>query len=203
MIQAAVDRVRAAEAALLAAGPGPWPLPVGDLEAIVVGAVLALRDGDWWVPGQRERVGAVLREVPVERLVDGLAGARPWRVAPGDLSPALRALHALGLWLAHPEAGVVVHVGAGSLADGALAEALNLLALRGARVVVVVAERDLAGAPVPTQSAASAVALAAAWGVRAVAVDGREAEAVREAVAAALAADGPTVVAANLPARTL
>lgn len=202
MIDGALERVRAAEGALLAAGPTPWPLPLGDLEPVVVGAVLALRDGDWWVPGQRERVGAVLRDVPVERLIDGLQGARPWRVAPGDLSPALRALYAVGLWLAHPEAGVVVHLGSGSLADGALHEAVNLASLRGARVVFVVAERDLTGAPVPPQSAADAPAVAAAFGVPTLTVDGRDAAAVQQAVGASLAGTGPSVVAARLPART-
>lgn len=203
MIAAATERVRAAEAALLAAGPTPFPLPLGELEPIVVGAVLALREGDWWVPGLRERVGAVLREVPVERLVDGLQGARPWRVAPGDLSPALRALHGIGLWLTHPEAGVVVHLGTGSLADGAVAEALDLAAQRAAHVVFVVSEQSLEGAPVPPQTAASAAALAATYGVRTLSVDGRSAEAVQQTVAAALALEGPVLIAASLPSRTV
>ena len=62
--------------------------------AYVEEAIAALGRGDWWVPGLRERVGAVLRDVPIERLVDGLAGARPYKVAPPTPSPALRALHA-------------------------------------------------------------------------------------------------------------
>ncbi|MCB9680094.1 MAG: hypothetical protein H6733_01360 [Alphaproteobacteria bacterium] len=196
-----VDAVLAADAALAAAGPSPFVLPVIGLEHVVVGTLRALRDGDWWVPGLRERVGAVLREVPLDRLVDGFAGARPYRVAPPTPSPALRALHAVGLALAEPDAAVAVHLGTGSIADGAFAEALNLAALRSARVVFVVGLYDLAGghgAPVPVQSAAACTALAAAYGVPTTSVDGTDAAAVRDAVAAALGADGPHVVAATL-----
>lgn len=202
MIDAALAQLVAADAALQAGGPSPLPLPVGDVAPIVVGAVLGLRDGDWWVPGPRERAGAVLRGVAVERLADALQGARPYRVAPGDLSPALRALHAIGLTMTHPDAAAVVHLGTGALADGAFAEALGLAALRGARVVFVLAERDLAGAPVPAQAVATASGLAAASGVRTVSVDGRDAAAVQAAVAAAVATDGPTLIVASLPSRT-
>jgi TPP-dependent pyruvate/acetoin dehydrogenase alpha subunit len=202
VIEAALAQLLAADAALQAGAPSPLPLPVGDVAPIVVGVVLGLREGDWWVPGPRERAGAVLRGVAVERLADALQGARPYRVAPGDLSPALRALHAVGLTMTHPEAAAVVHLGAGALADGAFPEALGLAALRGARVVFVLAERDLAGAPVPSQSVATGAALAAASGVRTVTVDGRDAAAVQAAVASAVVAEGPTLIVAWLPSRT-
>jgi TPP-dependent pyruvate/acetoin dehydrogenase alpha subunit len=67
-------------------------------------------------------------------------------------------------------------------------------------VIFVVAVIDLTGAPVPRQSAASVAALAAAYGVRFVELDGRDAGAVRDAVAAAREQNGPTCVAAVLNA---
>jgi TPP-dependent pyruvate/acetoin dehydrogenase alpha subunit len=196
-----VEALKAADARLATLGPTPFPLPIHGLEAVVAGAVRGLTAGDWWVPGLRERVGAVLRDVPVERLVDGFAGSRPYKVAPPTASPALRALHAVGLALAagaDATTAVLVHLGTGSVADGAFAEALNLAALRQARVIFLVALHPLEGAPVPRQSAATPAALAAAYGVPAVEVDGTDPEAVRTAVAGARGRSGPTLITARL-----
>lgn len=188
--------LRAVDASL----PSPVPLPIGALASVVVGAVRGLSESDWWVPGLRERAGAALRGVAAEAIGDGTSGSRTHRVAPASPTPALRALHAVGLAAATPEAAVVVHLGVGSLADGAFTEALNLAALRNVRVIFVVALIDLTGAPVPRQSAASVAALAAAYGVRCVEVDGRDPRAVRDAVAHAREQIGPTCVAAVLNA---
>ena len=149
------------------------------------------------MPGLRERVGAVLRDVPVERLVDGLSGARPYRVAPPTPSPALRALHAVGLALAGNR--VVVHLGVGSAADGAFHEALNLAALRSANVVFLLAVMPLdEAAPVATQLAADPAALGAAFGIPTTTVSGSSVGAVRSAVATALEAGGPHLIVATL-----
>jgi pyruvate dehydrogenase E1 component alpha subunit len=187
-----------ADAALLAAGAAPFALPVAGLEAVVVGAVRGLSRADWWLPGLRERVGAVLRGVPVERLIDGFTGARPYHVATSAPAPALRALHAVGLALSDPERVVLVHLGIGSVADGAFHEALNLAALHDARVIFLVAVHPLVGAPVPRQTAATPSGLAEAFGVRTLVVDGRDAESVRSAVEEARTEDGPTVIEARL-----
>jgi 2-oxoisovalerate dehydrogenase E1 component alpha subunit len=193
----AIERIREADAVLAEAKVVPFPLPIAGLEAVVAGALLALDRGDWWVPGLRERVGAVLRDVPVERLVDGLSGARPYRVAPPTPSPALRALHGVGLALAGNR--VVVHLGVGSSADGAFHEALNLAALRHANVVFLLAVMPLdEAAPVATQLAADPAALGAAFGVRTATVSGSSVEAVRSAVATALEAGGPQLIVATL-----
>jgi pyruvate dehydrogenase E1 component alpha subunit len=193
----ALDTLTAADAELAELAPAPFHLPVGELAPVVAGTVEGLARGDWWVPGLRERVGCVLRGVPVSRLVDGFAGARPYKVAPPVAAPALRALHAVGLALADRDRAVAVHLGVGSVADGAFYEALNLAALQSARVIFVVAVRSLDGAPVPAQTAGAPAALAAAMGVRTVEVPG-QLEAVRDAVHQARTQDGPTVVIANL-----
>jgi pyruvate dehydrogenase E1 component alpha subunit len=192
----AIERVQAADSALNSDDPKPFPLPIIGLEAVVVGTVLALKDGDWWLPGLRERVGAVLRDAPVERLRDGHAGAKPYRIAPPNTSPALRALYATGLGL---DEFAVVHLGIGSAADGAFHEALNLAALRKSHVCFVVAVHPLGtDAPLGPQLAAEPAALAKAFGIGATVVDGNDVAAVHAAVTAAREAGGPQLIEARL-----
>ena len=196
-LAAAIDQVREASAALVERG-GPVPLPVTGLEAVVVGAVTALDAGDWWVPGLRERSGAVLRGAPVDRLLDGTVGARPYKVAPPGVGATHRALTAVGL--AHASGRTtVVHLGTASTADGAFHEALNLAAALEAPVIFVVAVHPLTGAaPLPRQLHASPAALAAAFGLHSASVDGNDATAVNDAVAAAKAANRPSLIEATL-----
>jgi 2-oxoisovalerate dehydrogenase E1 component alpha subunit len=194
----AMNQVLEADAALNASAPSPFPLPVRGLEAVVAGAVTALQPSDWYLPGLRERVGAVLREVPVSRLVDGQAGARPYKLVPPGPSVAGRALTAVGLAHASSQPALV-HLGAASTADGAFHEALNLAAALQASVIFVVAVHPLQGdAPLPRQLHASPAALAKAFGLGANTVDGNSASAVHHAVAAARAAGGPHLIEAQL-----
>ena len=196
-LAAAIDQVREASAALVERG-GPVPLPVTGLEAVVVGAVTALDAGDWWVPGLRERSGAVLRGAPVDRLLDGTVGARPYKVAPPGVGATHRALTAVGL--AHASGRTtVVHLGTASTADGAFHEALNLAAALQAPVIFLVAVHPLEGAaPLPKQLHAAPSALAEAFGLSAEVVDGTDAKAVSKAVAAAKKAGGPHLIEASL-----
>ena len=188
-----------ADAALAALDPKPFPLPVGELAPVVVGALEALGRGDWWVPSLRERVGATLRGVPVERLVDPALGAKPFKVAPATGSPALRALVAVGLASADPSRHALVHLGIGSASDGAFHEALNTAALLEAPVVFVVSVHPLDGAaPLGRQLAATPSALAAAFGIGAEQVDGTDAATVRDAVTRAKAAGGPRLIEVRL-----
>lgn len=194
----AIARVQQADEVLAKDGK-PFPVPVRGLEAVVAGAVTALRRGDWWVPGLRERAGAVLRDVPVDRLVDGTQGAKPYKVAPPTPSPALRALHAVGLAQSDRDQVALVHLGVGSAADGAFHEALNLAALLGPSVIFLVAVHPLTGdAPVGPQLAASPAKLAEAFGIPAAIVDGKDAQAVHDAVVAAREAGGPRLIEARL-----
>ncbi|NCG18482.1 MAG: hypothetical protein GWP91_05665, partial [Rhodobacterales bacterium] len=185
----AIQTLQAADAALNASRPLPFPVPVSGLEAVVAGTVLGLERGDWWVPGLRERVGAVLRDPPVDRLVNAASGAKPYKVAPADTAPALRALTAVGLAAANPARCAAVHLGIGSVADGAFHEALNLAALQQVNVLFVVAVHPLGeNAPLGRQSAASPSALATAYGIATTTVDGSSAKDVHVAVTAARAA---------------
>lgn len=201
----AVARLREASERLCA-GTSGLPLPIGELAPVVAGAVLALSREDWWVPSMRERAGAVLRDVPVERIAEGLRGARPYRVAPSSSSPALRALLGVGLAVAHRDSFVLVHLGVGSVSDGAVHEALNLASLQRPNVLFLVSlhpldDRDEAHggrSPLPRQIAGDIVAVARAHGIGASSVDGTDASAVHRAVAAIRSAKGPHLLAARL-----
>jgi TPP-dependent pyruvate/acetoin dehydrogenase alpha subunit len=198
-LERALTEVRAADARLNAASPQPFPVPIGNLAAIVAGALSALQRGDAWAPGLRERAGATLRGVPDERLIDGFAGARPYHILPPSPSPASRALHAVGWATAHRDRTALVHLGVGSAADGAFHEALNLAAKFGPNVVFLVAVDPLGdGAPLGRQIHAALPALAAAFGIPSASVDGRDAAAVHDAVAAARSAGGPHLIEAKL-----
>ena len=194
----AVTKVLNADGALNAMAPTPFPLPIQGLESVVAGAVLALKRTDWWVPGLRERAGAVLRDVPLERLVDGFAGAKPYKVAPPSGSPALRALTAVGLAMAQDTGCALVHLGTGSLSDGAFTEALNTAALNNAPVIFVVATTPLTDdAPIGPQSTVDLKTLAKAYGITYARVDGRKAKSVHTAVGKARDAGGPTLIEAK------
>ena len=189
----AIQRVQEADRAINEGDPSPFPAPILGLEAVVVGTVLALEDGDWWLPGLRERVGAVLRDAPVDRLRDGHDGARPYRVAPPNTAPALRALYAVGLGL---DGFACVHLGIGSAADGAFHEALNVAALRQSDVLFVVAVHPLTGADAPLgpQLATQPAKLAEAFGIHAEVVDGNDVAAIHAAVGAARTRGGPHLI---------
>jgi len=194
----AITQLQDADSALNQANPTPFPLPVAGLEAVVGGAVLALSRSDWWVPGLRERVGAVLRDVPVERLVDGFRGARPYRVAPPTASPALRALYAVGLSVADRGRHVLVHLGVGSASDGAFYEALNLTVLLQPSVIYLVALHHLTDGTLGPHIAVTPAEMAKAFGIPAQVVDGASIVAVHDAVAQAKAAGGPHLIEARL-----
>ncbi|MCB9781066.1 MAG: hypothetical protein H6742_21025 [Alphaproteobacteria bacterium] len=154
-----------AEAELAALGPLPFPLPLGPLAPAVAGMVTGMQTGDWLVLGPRERIGAVLRGCPVERLVDPARGARPYKLAPTTGRPGARALHAVGLALGSGRP-VLCALGSASIASGALHEALNSAVLTGAPVLFVLLVQQLPDdAPVGRQLAGDVGAIAAAHGV--------------------------------------
>ncbi len=184
-LAAALERVRAADRALQQ--NAELPLPLGNLDALVAGAVSGLDPNDWWLPGLREQAGGALRDR---------------NVVPPSAHPALRALVAVGLAAANPEQAALVHLGVGSLSDGAFHEALNLAALLRVNVVFLVAVHPLDGdAPLGRQTAASAADLARAYGIGVQVVDATDAAAVQGAVRAARDDRGPNVIEARLPPR--
>ncbi len=198
-----VDRVLAADAAIQAANPAPFPVPIGNLAPVVAGAASALPRGDAWSPGLRERGGAVLRGLSVDavaqRFADGFAGSKPYHILPTSPSPANRALRAVGWAVANPDRAALVHLGTGSTSDGVFHEALNLAARFRPNVLFVVAVDPLGdGAPLGPQLAARPAEIARAFSISTTVVDGRDADAVHVAVAAARSAGGPHLIEATL-----
>ena len=170
----------------------------GDLHAVLEGTVGALSRTDWWLPGRRERAAGVLRGAPVERLLNPAHGARPYRIAPCDTSPADRALHAVGLALSS-DGHAVVHLGIGSAAQGAFHAALNLARLNDAPVVFVVTAHELTDeAPLATQLGADLSALATAYQIHHFKGDGQSIDDVRSLVNEALDLPGPSLIELTL-----
>ena len=199
-LRAALHSLRDAEAWLAERSPTPLALPIRGLEAVIAGGFLGMDSVDWIVPGLRERVGAVLRRCPPERLLDGFAGARPYRVAPVSGDAAARMLHACGVAKANPEVAVLCFIGQGSASNGAFHEALNLAALHRLRVVFLAHSWSLDGpeSPLSPQVAGNLAAKALAYGVAAHSVDGGLVTEVLSAVADARAHGGPHLIEARL-----
>lgn len=191
-LQADLARVREADASLAQEGR-PVPLALGSRLGQVVGVLRGASEQDWWLPSLRDRAGAVLRGTPVERLLDGSVGARPYRVVPPGGAPALRALWAVGL-ARSGEGAAIVHLGPGSVSDGAFMEALELAVRYAARVVFVVDQPDLSSAPVPAPCVLDLRLLAASAGVPLVVASSDDPEAIAQATSAARQRSGPTLL---------
>ena len=171
-----------AESRLQELGVVPFAVPLGKLAPVVAGGFNGMKRGDWIVAGPRERVGAVLRGCPPERLVHAYAGAKPYKVAPASQAPGTRALHAVGLALTD-HSPVLCFLGMASAASGSFGEALNVAALTGAPVVFLVTVQRLDdSAPVGRQLAASPAAIAEAHGIKAIRIAGASADAIASAV---------------------
>lgn len=201
----AQQQLLAAEAqlaeAMAAAGPTAGVadhLPLGRLLPVVAGAFSGVGKGDWAAVGPRERVGAVLRGCSVARLVDPMAGAQPYKLAPVSASPGARLLQAVGLGLASG-GPVLCMIGMAGAASGELHEALSVAVQNNVKLIIVVTDLALpAASGVAQQTGADLLALAAAHGARAEAAGPTEAE-VRAAVAAAREASGPSLIRVSVP----
>jgi pyruvate dehydrogenase E1 component alpha subunit len=193
----------------------PLAVPIDGQEAVTVGAVHALDPSvDWVLPQYREPIA--LRpygEDTLERAILYLLGhpegghhPAPTRVFPHQISLATQIVHAVGVaWglQLRGEPGVaLVFFGDGSTSEGDFAEAANLAGVLRAPVIFVCPNNQWAiSTPLRSQTAAASIAdKAVAFGFPGVVVDGMDAAAVHEAVAAARAravgGDGPTLIEA-------
>lgn len=178
---------------------------IGD-EAVIVGATLAARPGDWIFPGMREWAAALVRGMPLANYVHHAFGSAKdpalGHAAP-DHAPA-RAFNVVppsGVVGAHLPQGVgaawaaktrkekvatLVLFGREALDTGDFHNALNFAGVMKAPVVFV------CRAPVAER--------AVAYGLASAIVDGGDAKAVHDAVKAALAREGATLIQAVPPA---
>ncbi|MFN3215790.1 MAG: pyruvate dehydrogenase (acetyl-transferring) E1 component subunit alpha [Acidimicrobiales bacterium] len=180
-------------------------------EAAQVGAVSALEDRDWVVPAFRESVAAIMRNVPLSKLLLYDAGFNEG----GDVSPELRVLpiaipvgsqlpYATGIAYAARADGsdevVMVFFGEGATSEGDFHESVNFAAVQGCPVVFVCQNNQYAiSTPVEEQTASSTFAQkAVAHGIPGIQVDGNDVlgvhVAAREAVARAREGGGPTLL---------
>tara|TARA_Y100001978_G_C23541347_1_gene359891 strand:+ start:59 stop:655 length:597 start_codon:yes stop_codon:yes gene_type:complete len=182
-----------AEATLAGLKPEPYSLPLGPLAPVVEGGFKGMKKTDWVVTGLRERVGAVLRGCSPERLVNGYAGARPYKIAPVSDAPGTRALHAVGLALGSG-APVLCFLGSASSASGSFHEALNAARLTNAPVIFLVSVMPLGDdAPVGPQLSTSPAKLAAAFDISVTEVKPK-AKDVQAAVSKARKSGNPSLI---------
>lgn len=159
------------------------------VEPIVEGVVAAAPRKTWLLLGRRERGAAILRGADPARLDE----ARPYKVLPPGLSPAARALTAVGLGLAGEAS--IVFLGSGSLSYGHFHEALQLAAAHRAPVVFVVSWY-LGEGPFAPQLSLAPDQLAAALGLATATCDGARAESVASALRPLL--PGPALLRCDL-----
>ncbi|MFJ9909270.1 pyruvate dehydrogenase (acetyl-transferring) E1 component subunit alpha [Streptomyces sp. NPDC101152] len=183
-------------------------------EACQIGAVLALRSGDWLFPTYRDSVALVTRDIdPVEVLTllrgDWHCGYDPaaTRVAPQCTPLATQVLHATGMAESLRRGGTdgiaMALVGDGATSEGDFHEALNFAAVFRAPVVFFVQNNKYAiSVPLARQTAAPALAYKGiGYGMRSEQVDGNDLVAVLAVLTAAVeharAGDGPVLVEAH------
>ena len=182
-----------AEATLAGLSPVPYPLPLGPLAPIVEGGFMGMKKTDWVVTGMRERVGAILRGCSPERLVNGYAGARPYKLAPVSDAPGTRALHAVGLALGS-KAPVLCFLGTASTASGSFHEALNAASLTNAPVIFLVSVIPLSDdAPVGPQLATTPAKVAKAFDMNVIEANPKTKD-VQSAVSKARKSGKPTLI---------
>jgi len=191
------DALKRAESELAALCPPAHAIPLGPLAPVVEGAFSGMKKSDWVVCGPRERIGAILRGATPERLVNGNAGARPYKVAPASDAPGNRGLHAVGLALGSGTP-VLCLLGSASAASGAFHEALNAATLTQAPVIFLLATTPITDdAPVGRQLAGSAIDLAKAHGLTTAEVKPTS-NAIKAAVSKARKAAIPTLIHVQL-----
>jgi len=188
--------------------------PCGDARIAMIGASFAMQDEDLVFGTARDLPAALARGVTVETALRQALGADGdpalGRGLPGavrdertnvnltDSSPASHLVHAAGFGhAAQLDGGDRVALGlfgSGAQGNGEVHAAFNFAALTHARVVFVA--RGPLGLELPMVEAAPA------WGIKARAVNGRDGQAVWDAVvearAAAVAGEGPTIIDARL-----
>jgi 2-oxoisovalerate dehydrogenase E1 component alpha subunit len=190
-----------------------YPSALGQ-EACQIGAVLALRDGDWLFPTYRDSMALVARGLDPVELMALLRGTwhcgydpNTTRTAPQCTPLATQTPHAVGMADAirrRREDGVVLAlIGDGGTSEGDFHEALNFAAVFRAPVVFLVQNNRFAiSVPLEKQTAAPALAYKGiGYGVASEQVDGNDLVAVLavldHAVAHARRGAGPFLVEAH------
>jgi TPP-dependent pyruvate/acetoin dehydrogenase alpha subunit len=177
---------------------------IGD-EAVIVGAALAARPNDWIFPGMREWAAAIVRGMPLAKYVHHAFGsakdpalghsapdhvpARAFKIVPPSGVVGAHLPQGVGAaWAAktrQENVATLVLFGKEAIDTGDFHNALNFAGVMKAPVVFV------CRAPVAER--------AVAYGLASAVVDGGDVQAVYDAVTAALAREGATLIQAVPP----
>jgi pyruvate dehydrogenase E1 component alpha subunit len=182
-------------------------------EAMQVGAVRALDNGDWIFPSYRESAVGLLRGMPVETVLSWWRGhpagwwdPRDYRLASIAVPIATHVPHAVGFaWgkrLRSETTCALAFFGDGATSEGAFHEGANFAAVMQAPVVLLCNNNQWAiSTPLSAQTKAETLAdKAIGYGMPGVRVDGGDVLAVYEATSEALVrarrGEGPTFIEA-------
>jgi pyruvate dehydrogenase E1 component subunit alpha len=182
-------------------------------EAMQVGSVHALEDGDWIFPSYRESAIGLLRGMPPATVLHWWRGhpAGWWNPADYNVASicvpiATHVPHAAGLaWgkkLKGERACAIVYFGDGATSEGAFHEGANFAGVMQVPLILFCNNNQWAiSTPIEAQTHAEALAdKAVGYGIPGVRVDGGDVlavyEATREAVERARAGSGPTFIEA-------
>ena len=182
-------------------------------EAMQVGAVRALDDGDWIFPSYRESAIGLLRGMPVETVLSWWRGhpagwwdPRDYRLASIAVPIATHVPHAVGFaWgkrLRGEATCALAFFGDGATSEGAFHEGANFAAVMNAPVVLLCNNNQWAiSTPLSAQTKADTLSdKAVGYGMPGVRVDGGDVlavyEATSEAITRARAGEGPTFIEA-------
>lgn len=191
---------------------GTYP-PVEGQEGCQVGSALALSDGDWVVPSFRELAVALVRGVPLEKILlywmgheEGSRLPKPLRFLPVAVPVGSHTLHAAGLAMGIAYRGrqdaVLCYFGDGATSEGDFHEALTFAGVRRAPVIFFCQNNAWAiSVPRQAQCAASSLAVkAVGYGMSGIQIDGNDPFAAYLATRAALerarAGAGPSFIEA-------
>jgi pyruvate dehydrogenase E1 component alpha subunit len=182
-------------------------------EAMQVGSVHALEDGDWIFPSYRESAIGLLRGMPPATVLSWWRGHPAGWWNPEDYNVASICVpigthvpHAAGLaWgkkLKGERACAIVFFGDGATSEGAFHEGANFAAVTDAPLILFCNNNQWAiSTPLSAQTRAETLAdKAVGYGMPGLRVDGTDVlavyEATREAVTRARAGEGPTFIEA-------
>ena len=189
---------------------GTFPQASGH-EAISMGSVVNIEQGDWHIPAYRELAGMLYRGWKLENMILFWNGFEEGAVPPQEVNDtpicvplASQLLHAAGIGMAMGIKGdkkvAMTYFGDGATSEGDTHEALNFASVFKAPVVFVCLNNQYAiSVPLSRQMNCSTIAQrAVAYGIPGIRVDGNDVLAVyaatKEAVERARAGGGPTLV---------
>ncbi len=185
----------------------------GGMEATQVGAALALEDGDWVLPTYRGSALAMLRGLPLGKLLlcwrghpAGYEVSRDLHLLPFYIPIANQIPHTAGIALSEKRRGTgrvaMAFIGDGGTSEGDFHVGVNFAGAFGAPAIFVIENNGWAiSTPTRVQTAAKNLASRAeGYGMPGVRVDGNDVLAMyhvtREAAARARRGEGPSLIEA-------